>query len=102
MKKDSKYSKKEIRQMLKSKSCPIDAPSEVQQELDRQMRELNRKALSNQEIMDKDMEEHDARVYRVVRKGDWTGRFRRALLRRGTAGGASRFGVWAARLFGRK
>jgi len=97
-----KYSKKELKRMLKTKSCPVDAPSEIQEKIDRQRREFNRKALSSQEIMDKDMEEHDARVYRVVRRGDWTGRFRRALLHRGTAGGASRFGTFVARLFGRK
>lgn len=96
-----KYSKKELKQMLKTKCCPVDAPSEIQQKIDRQRIKFNREALSTQELMDKDMEEHDARVYRVVKKPTWVSRFRRTLLGRGTAGRASRFGVWAAKLFNR-
>lgn len=66
--------------MLKTNSCPQDAPSEIHREIERRRREIERTMPSNKEVMEEFMKEHNARRWRPVKKGDvLAARFRKAL-----------------------
>lgn len=66
--------------MLKTNSCPIDAPSEIHREIERKRREIERIMPSNKEVMEEFMKEYNARRWRPVGKRDVLAtRFRKML-----------------------
>lgn len=66
--------------MLKTNSCPLDAPSEIHQEIERRRREIERTMPSNKDAIEGFMKEHQARRWRPVGKRDaLAARFRKAL-----------------------
>lgn len=54
--------------MLKTNSCPQDAPSEIHKEIERKRKEIERRMPSNKEAMDNFMKEHGARRWMPVKK----------------------------------
>lgn len=65
-----RYSKSEIRQMIRSLSCPQDAPKSVHDYLEKKRREMNRKAKNpHNEIDDYMWNEYGATPYIPVRDG---------------------------------
>lgn len=80
--------------MLKTRSCFVDAPSWLQQKIDKIRQEQIRNAPTNEEIIDEMMEE-DARLYMPVKRPTWMRRFRKVLLR----GGTSKFGNFVRQIF---
>jgi len=65
-----RYSKREIRQMLRSNSCPIDAPKSVHDELEQRRKKMNREAKNpHNEFDDFAWNEYGAVPYIPVRDG---------------------------------
>lgn len=78
------YSKKELRRMLKTRSCFVDAPSWLQQKIDKIRQEQIRNAPTNEEIIDEMMGD-EARRWQPVKRPTWITRFKKIL------GSSSRF-----------
>ena len=65
-----RYSKSELRQMLRTNSCPVDAPKEIHDELERRRIKMNREAKNaNNEFDDWAWNEYGAVPFIPVRRG---------------------------------
>jgi hypothetical protein len=74
-----RYSRKELKLMLKTNTCPHDAPSEIHREIERRRLEIERKMLSNEEEMDNFLRQFQARKWQPIKKPNWASWFHRKL-----------------------
>lgn len=69
------YSRKEIKQALKSGIVAFDMPAYVHRELERRRQEIEKGMLSNKEAMDLFMRQQMASRWRPVKKPTWVSWF---------------------------